>query len=746
MWYGLRRRVSRIRRDIGRAFDARPEPTAARALAWIRANHLPTGGIRVESRHPRAYPEVTGYLIPTLLEYGERDLAIELTNWLLCIQRSDGSFADPDTGRSFVFDTGQALRGLLAAIGVVDGADRAARRAAEYLCASSLQAGGFSRSYGGTNCPEAVHLYVLPPLMEAATRLGCQQFRALANQCLEHYLRAGDSLRIDDLTHFLCYELEALIDLGRTDLARPVLNDLSRLQAADGSVRGTGGATWICTPGLAQLAICWYKCGMIDAADRAMTWLDAHQERDGGFLGSYGAGASYKQDVEISWAAKFVLDAHLRRIRAFFARHASEFPSAVAPDDGRAQAVLRHVGRTGRVVEVGCGKGRFLKVVAAKRSGVTCCGVDPSPELLASVPAGIETTVGSLERVPHPDDAFDVAFAVESLEHSVAPQRAVAELVRVTKPGGWVVIVDKHDGAWGRLACPPWERWPEIETLASELRERCDDVSSELIPYDGRPASDGLMVAWSGRKRARLSGDEWHAVLVSSDLERTQVDEVRFGHFSEWGRTVVRQTEPGQRVLEIGSGTGKISLQLALAGRQVTCLDSSADSLRFVERCAASLDVSLSTIRADATQPLPFRDRFFDCVWSSGLLEHFTAAERRAMLRDWARVCRGRVVSLVPNAAAVAYRFGKSTQEREGVWPYGLEVPLLSLRDDYEAAGLVVREEFSVAPQHALNFVHDGAIRRAIKRMLAGVSAAELRSWQQGYLLVTVGGLAQSPR
>jgi len=739
MWHGLNRRVSKFRREVGRAFVTRSEPTATRALAWVHANALSTGGIRVESRHSRAYPEVTGYLIPTLLEYGERDLAIDLTDWLLCIQRADGSFADPDTGRSFAFDTGQALRGLLATVGIVDGADRAARRAAEYLAGLVLPTGGFPRAYEGTSCPEAVHLYVLPPLVQAATTLGCDRFRSVAEECLEHEVRRPDALRLDDLTHFLCYELDALIDLGKTEIARPLLTELMRLQAGDGAVRGVGGASWVCTPGLAQLAICWYKAGMTDAADRAMAWLDAHQQRDGGFLGSYGIGASYKADVEISWAVKFVLDAHLLRVRSFFARHAAEFPTVVARDDGRAAAVLQHVGPTGRVLEVGCGKGRFLHVVASERPGVGCYGVDPSPELLASVGAGIETAVGTLERVPHPDDSFDVAFAVESLEHSVAPHRAIGELVRVTRPGGWIVIVDKHRGAWGRLECPPWERWPDVDALAARMREHCDEVSSELIPYDGRPASDGLMVAWSGRKRSRLSGDEWHAVLVSGDLERTQVDDIRLGNFSPWGRTVVRRTEPGERVLEIGSGTGRISLQLALAGRHVTCLDSSGDSLGFVERCARSLNVPIETVRADATRPLPFHDRLFDCVWSSGLLEHFTVCERRAMLRDWARVCRGRLISLVPNAASVAYRFGKLRQEREGVWPYGLEVPLLSLRDDYEAAGLVVHEEFSVAPQHALNFVHDRAIRRALRRMLASVSAADLRDWQQGYLLVTVG-------
>ena len=733
---GVKRRVSRMTRGLRHAF-APPAPMAARALGWTRANKLPTGGVRVQSGHPYSYPEVTGYLVPTLLAYGERELAAELTDWLLCIQRGDGSFTDPDEGRSYIFDTGQVLRGLLAAIDLVPGAADGARRAAEYLH-SNASGGRFPGAYAGSDCPEAVHLYVLPALAAAATALGERKFLDTAYALLDGYRTSDDFCRIGDLTHFLAYELEALIDLGAAELALPILAKVEELQRPDGGVRGRDDAAWICSTGVAQLAICWYKVGRTAPADAAMEWLERHQESTGGFRGSYGPGASYKPDVEISWAVKFALDAHQLRVAAFFARHAGDFPTAVAADDGRLQAVLDHVADGQRVLEVGCGKGRFLAAVAAARR-VECHGVDPSPALLASVPAAISTRQGTLERIPHPDASFDVVFAVESIEHSVAWDRAVDELVRVTKPGGAIVIVDKHAGAWGRMECPPWERWPDTEELANTLRRQCDDVDVVPVAYDGHPESDGLMVAWSGRKRTRLSGDEWSEVLGVATLQRVITDEVRFNQFSEWGRTVLRHTAPKETVLEIGSGTGKISLQLAVGGRRVTCLDTSADSLAFVARCAEELGVPLARIKADATSRLPFEDCTFDCVWSSGLLEHFTADERRAMLKEWARVCRRRMIHLVPNAASLAYRYGKAVQERLGEWPYGLEMPLATLRDDYQAAGIRVTAEFTVAAEHALNFVDDPAARRALANALASVTRAELDDWQQGYLLVTIG-------
>jgi ubiquinone/menaquinone biosynthesis C-methylase UbiE len=386
------------------------------------------------------------------------------------------------------------------------------------------------------------------------------------------------------------------------------------MQRPDGAVRGRAGATWVCAPGLAQLAICWYKTGAVDAADRAMAWLDRHQSSDGGFRGSYGPGAAYKADVSISWAAKFVLDAHLHRVAGFFARHAGDFPSRVSPHDGRLVAVLERTRVADRVLEVGCGKGRFLNALAQSGRGLKCCGVDPSPELLASVDESIECRRGGLERIPYPDASFDVMFAVESLEHSVVPFRGVAEMIRVAKAGGWIVIVDKHAGAWGRMTCAPWERWPDAAALAARLRVDCDDVSAEPVAYDDRPASDGLMMAWAARKRSRLTGEQWHDVLIDGGLEQRVVEDVRFGRLSEWGRTVLLETHHGHRVLEIGSGTGQISLQLAQAGRRAGCLDASRANLAFTTRCARQLHVALDTVAADATQPLPFVSRTFDCV------------------------------------------------------------------------------------------------------------------------------------
>ena len=472
-------------------------------LRWIRAQEMSTGGIRVHSQHARAYPEVTGYLIPTLLQYGERDLAERFTRWLIDSQRPDGGFNGSD-GKPYVFDTGQALRGLLAGSALWPEALDTARRAADYLLGKMQDggSGGFGERYGG-EIPEAVHLYVLPPLVELSRRVDRPEYRRAAERCLDHYCGSDDLLRIGDLTHFLAYELEALIDLGRPAPAAAVLEALRGEQAPDGALRGREGARWVCTPGLAQTAICWYRLGQAKPADRALKWLDAHQQPSGGFLGSYGEDGTYFPAVELSWAAKFYLDAHRLRVLSFFERNEEIFPDTVAPDDGRTQLLAEVVQPGDRVLDVGCGKGRFLKAIRELRPGTTCAGVDISPALLRHVPEGIAALPGSLEAIPCADDGFDVVFSVEAIEHSPNPEAAVAEMVRVTRPGGCIVIIDKHRGQWGRLECPSWERWPETTELQRRLELECEKVTVRPVGYNGRSPSDGLMVAWIGQKRLR---------------------------------------------------------------------------------------------------------------------------------------------------------------------------------------------------------------------------------------------------
>jgi SAM-dependent methyltransferase len=163
-------------------------------------------------------------------------------------------------------------------------------------------------------------------------------------------------------------------------------------------------------------------------------------------------------------------------------------------------------------------------------------------------------------------------------------------------------------------------------------------------------------------------------------------------------------------------------------------------SLQFARECADELKLSIQTVHADALQRLPFSDALFDCVWSSGLLEHFDPKERRSMLAEQARISRGIVIALVPNAACLAYRLGKEQQETEGTWPYGIETPQISLSADFNAAGMKVIAEKSIGCGQGLSFLpHNDPLRKILTQRFALLPPHQPDEWNQGYLLMTIG-------
>jgi ubiquinone/menaquinone biosynthesis C-methylase UbiE len=107
---------------------------------------------------------------------------------------------------------------------------------------------------------------------------------------------------------------------------------------------------------------------------------------------------------------------------------------------------------------------------------------------------------GSLTELPFSTAAFDAAYATESLEHAVEIERAVAELCRVVRPGGAIVVIDKNKDHWGRFETPAWERWFGQRELETMLRRHCREVTSRPISYWEDVDPDGLFLVWIARK------------------------------------------------------------------------------------------------------------------------------------------------------------------------------------------------------------------------------------------------------
>jgi len=189
------------------------------------------------------------------------------------------------------------------------------------------------------------------------------------------------------------------------------------------------------------------------------------------------------------------------RIQASFDEAAADeqhFPSTIDPRIYHVKLIREHLGdlKGRRVLDVGCGKGRFARVLHAQEPAAEIWGLDISEEMLRHVPAGIHTRAGSMTALPFEDGGFDGAYATESLEHAVEIAKAVSEICRVVKPGGRIAIIDKNADQWGRLNTPEWERWFTRKELEQLLRRDCREVSSRLISYWEDVEPDGLFLAW----------------------------------------------------------------------------------------------------------------------------------------------------------------------------------------------------------------------------------------------------------
>lgn len=104
------------------------------------------------------------------------------------------------------------------------------------------------------------------------------------------------------------------------------------------------------------------------------------------------------------------------------------------------------------VLDVGCGTGTLaleaLRIVG--RAG-RVAGIDPSPQQIARARAkaarhhmGAEFQVGAIERLPFPNETFDVVFSTLMMHHlpGTLKREGMAEIARVLKPGGRLVIAD----------------------------------------------------------------------------------------------------------------------------------------------------------------------------------------------------------------------------------------------------------------------------------------------------------------
>jgi len=102
--------------------------------------------------------------------------------------------------------------------------------------------------------------------------------------------------------------------------------------------------------------------------------------------------------------------------------------------------IKSNVGAGNKLLDIGCGVGRFVKM--ALEQGFNATGIDRAPGALAYAEKyyGLRLIQGEAESIPVPDKTYDIVTLIHVIEHSRNPLSVLREVRRVLKPGGILFI------------------------------------------------------------------------------------------------------------------------------------------------------------------------------------------------------------------------------------------------------------------------------------------------------------------
>ena len=340
------------------------------ALTWLRRSMAATGwqgsahSFALHGGWAAAYPETTGYLIETLLDYSTilkepkwRERALECAQWLISIQLPHGAFSALTVGntRPSIFNTAQILFGLSRAAQEwpehsTERASclRALERAAQWLLDELDENGAWPNWAYVPGFVPSYYTRAVWGMLEANKLLKNKAIEIGMRRAMHYYQnRFEENTTVRDwgfwpgkpaFTHTIAYTLEGFLESALllqqpeiVDKTRAVLDRLIDVCARDGRTAGWYDRQWkgnhrfICCTGNAQLSILCHRFWEITGEPRyraahqaflfeildyqSRSWLTGLR---GAFPGSAPVWGPYLPFRYPNWGVKFFLDSWAR--------------------------------------------------------------------------------------------------------------------------------------------------------------------------------------------------------------------------------------------------------------------------------------------------------------------------------------------------------------------------------------------------------------------------------------------------
>ena len=500
-----------------------------------------------------SYIETTGYIIPTLLDVSKelgderyKKSAIRAGEWLLKIQNSDGSFSEIDHNQPFAFDTGQVLIGLNRLFKETsDLRYKEASKKASYWLATNQESDGSWQRVAYNAQKHTYYIRVSSAMLEYALLSDDKYIKEQALKNVEWVL--GEQLDneffnyasfLEDVPaylHTMVYILEGLLDVYQltkdSRVLDAILKNSTRLKEInlkesmllcsqyDSEFNCTNSQR--CMTGLAQWAGVSLRLFEItkdksykDIGVTTLFYLKSkHIQEEGVLKGALSASVPfwgrYGAFDFVNWTNKFFIDALLlldrynlaikeeqeRWVSLAFSLNETVVYDKLTPMD---RAYLNCFDRyfeqfkedSLTLLDLGCGRGRFMDYFKEKYPKWKIIGVEPTFEKEGTI------LKGSAYDIPLDSNSVDILFSIEVLQHTYIKE-AMLEIERLLKDNSYLVVGERN----------PWSILGILKPLL-ELKNRW------MYPWDSP-----FRERWYKRR-------EWIKIFKESGFEMKQIDTI----------------------------------------------------------------------------------------------------------------------------------------------------------------------------------------------------------------------------